>query len=178
MMRVLLLLLLLLPSPVLAFTTDYAAHDVLSSARPGLDTPGVDPVFNSTVVRRTDPSQSANSQGLIHEYAKYSVVNSDGTLIAVQVIGGDNRGSWRIQDLVSHTWRATLKTQGDPEISWSPTDPNLLLYRKNNKILQYHVDTGATDILLAAGGYDTISDNEEGRPSGDWRYWAGIGVKS
>lgn len=170
--------LVLWPFPAGAFLADYASHDVPAVARPTLDTPLVDPVFGSTAIRRTDPGQSTGSSGLVHEYSKYSPVNANNTLVAVQVIGGESRGAWRIQDLATHTWRATLPTQGDPEISWHPTDPNLLLYRKGNRLLRYHVDTGTADTLLLALAYTSIGTNEEGRPSFDWRYWAGIGVKS
>jgi len=163
--------------PALAFLSDYNTYQVPSVARPALDQPVTDPVFGSSLTRRSDPSQSEGSQGLIHEYAKFAGSNADNTLIAVQVIGGASRGAWRIQGLKTHTWLATLPTQGDPEISWHPSDRALLFYRKTNQLLRYHADTGTSDVLFTGSGYQTISDNEEGRPSLDWHYWAGIGTR-
>lgn len=180
---VLLVLTLVVVAPAQAFLTDYETHAPVARDRPELDNPQVDPTFGTTITRRTDPSQSPSAgtnqtKGLPHEYSKYAAVNADNTRMAVQVVGGAQRGTWEIRDVATYALVATLPTDGDPEISWHPTQANRLLYRAGNTVRAFAVDTGTVTTLMTFAGYTAVSSHEEGRPSDDGRYWAGIGVKA
>lgn len=160
-----------------AFLTDYEAHVAPVVPRPELDVPYTDSVFGSTIVRITDPSLSPGSQGIIHEYSRYPIPSADNQFVVTVVIGGPERGQWRVMGIRDHIVKLNIDTDGDPEFSWHPTDPTKLFYRFANDIRVVHIDTGQIETLMSFDGYAFVSSNEEGRPSDDWRYYAAIGVK-
>src|SRR5438552_1349491 len=119
-MKVLPLVFLLWSVPALA--AEYGSHVVTSAARPALGASFADPVFGSTLVRRTDPSLAGSATlGFVHEYSRFPVVNASNQLIVLQVLGGPGAGSWEIRDLATHARNYVLSPQGDPEFSWHRT---------------------------------------------------------
>jgi hypothetical protein len=162
----------------LAYLTTYGLVNVPSVSRPLLDTPYTDTNFGGVLTRLTDPSQQSGSTGLVHEYSRFPASNADNTKVIVQVIGGPSGGTWQVRDRVSHTVLNTITTNGDPEFSWHPTDPTQIFYRFGNEVRIFHTNTNSFTTTMTFSGYVSIGDNEEGRPSDDWRYYAAIGIKS
>lgn len=160
-----------------AFLTDYDTHAVPTMLKPTLDVPAVDPVFGSTIVRITDPALSPGSSGLVHEYSRFPEPNLTNELMVVGVLGGPERGEWQVRNLADQTLRARIETSGDGEFSWSGTDKNLLFYRFGNQLRIFHADTNQTEVLMEFPLYTTIGTRGEGRPSDDWRWYAGIAVR-
>jgi hypothetical protein len=182
------LLAALIPGGVGAYLTDYDRHEIPCKPRPSSPpflpqtnpNPIVDPVFSTTVTRRTDPSMSPNdgtnlTLGLRHEYSRYPVLNADNTTVVVQVLGGLQRGAYEIRNLASRALLYRIPHVGDPEFSWHRTDPTRLFYRSGNQIRIFHTDTGQSEVVMAFPQYYSIGTNEEGRPSDDWRYYAFLG---
>jgi hypothetical protein len=162
---------------------DYKAINVPGESRPPLRIPWFDPVFGTVVTRVTDPNMALNdgdnhTLGLRHEYARYPGLNADGTLALVQVIGGLERGAYKILECeTGRLWPGPRAVGGDCEGSWHPTDAHRLLHRCGNEVRIFHVDTGSDTLLHAFPNYTSVSTNQEGRPSDDWQYWAGIAYK-
>jgi hypothetical protein len=174
---------LLAGTSVQASLSSYENYPVPTVARPALDAAFVDPTFGETVIRTTDPSQSPDdgantTKGLVHEYSRFPAVNADNTKLVLQVLGGINRGAWQVRSLATHALLNRIDTQGDPEFSWSPTDPNLLFYRYKNQVRLFHADTNTAETLLTLEDYVSLSSGGEGRPSDAWTYYAALGVKS
>ena len=176
------------PVGVGAYLTDYKRHEISCKPQPSYPpflprtnpNPIADPVFSTTVTRRTDPSMSPNdgtnlTLGLRHEYSRYPVLSADNTKVVVQVLGGLHRGAYEIRKLASRALLYRFAPVGDPEFSWHPTDPTRLFYRSGNQIRIFHTDTGQREVVMAFPQYYAIGTNEEGRPSDDWRYYAFIG---
>jgi hypothetical protein len=115
------------------------------------------------------------SLGLIHEYARFPVLNTDSSQVVLQVLGGADAGFYEVHDLASGALLSKITPQGDPELSWHPTDPTRLFYRYANEIRVFHTNTGQAETLMAFPQYYSIGTNEEGRPSDDWRYYAFLG---
>src|SRR5215813_11563073 len=125
------------PAGAGAYMTDHNTHEVPCTSCPASPpwspltnpNPITDPVFQTTITRRTDPSMSPNdgtnrTLGLIHEYARYPVLSADNTKVVVQVLGGLWRGAYEIHNLASRALLYRVATVGDPEFSWHRTDPN------------------------------------------------------
>jgi hypothetical protein len=112
---------------------------------------------------------------MVHEYARFPVLNADNSKAVLQVLGGADGGVYEVRDLASGASLYKIDTQGDPELSWHSTDPNRLFYRYANEIRVFHADTGQAETLMAFPQYSSIGTNEEGRPSDDWRYYAFLG---
>jgi hypothetical protein len=152
-------------------------------ARPDLYVPFRDPTFGTTMMRVTDarmaPAEAGKRVlGLRHEYSRFPVLNATNTEVALQVLGGADRGVFEIRELSSGKLLQKLtQQQGDPEISWHPTSPHLFFYRSGNAVHVFHTDTGQDDTLMAFPQYFAISTREEGRPSDDWRYYAFLGFR-
>jgi hypothetical protein len=182
------LLAVLVPVGGSAYLTDYSAHEIPCHNRPSSPpflpqtdpNPIVDPVFSTTVTRRTDPSMSPNdgsnlTLGLRHEYPRYPVLNANNTQMVTLVLGGLWRGYYEVRDFASGAFRYRIKPVGDPEFSWHPTDPTRLFYRFANQIRIFHTDTGLSETVMTFSQYYSIGTNEEGRPSDNWRYYAFLG---
>lgn len=161
---------------------DYGNKPEPTAPRPELDVAYTDPTFGSVLTRLTDPSQAPSEAGkptlgVIHEYSRFPVSNADNRLAVTVVIGGAERGSWRVWGIREHVVYHRIETNGDPEFSWHPTDPYSLFYRFGNEIRIFHVDSGQAEMVMNFPQYQTIGANEEGRPSDDWHYYACIGVR-
>src|SRR2546426_3050162 len=163
------------------YRSDLNLCQVPAIPRPALRVPLVAPVFGSPVPRLTDPSMVPDApgfptQGLRLEYARYPTVNATNTRMAVIVIGGVSRGAHQVRDIATGALIRNIPRDGiDTEVSWHPTDPDLLFYRYGNEARRFHVDTGQAETLISLPEYGTIRTRQEGRPSDDWRYFAFLG---
>src|SRR3954447_21301678 len=75
-------------------------------ARPDLYVPFLDPTFGTTMMRVTDarmaPAEAGKRVlGLRHEYSRFPVLNATNTEVALQVLGGADRGAFEIRELTS-----------------------------------------------------------------------------
>jgi len=92
-------------------------------ARPDLYVPFLDPTFGTTMMRVTDarmaPAEAGKRVlGLRHEYSRFPVLNATNTEVALEVLGGADRGVFEIRELTSGKLLHKLtQQQGDPEIS-------------------------------------------------------------
>lgn len=164
------------------FLQDANMHLVPNSPRPELHTPFIDPTFGTTIVRLTDPSMSASDSdhmtlGLRHQYSRQPALNADQTKMVVRVLGGVYRGFFEVRDVATGALVQRLAPDGDPEVSWHPTDPNRFFYRAGNEVRIFAVNTGLSETVMRFPQYTYISTREEGRPSDDWRYYAFLGYR-
>jgi hypothetical protein len=177
-MKFLIAFLLLWSSPAIAGLTDYSVRAVPSIARPALGVSYKDPVFGSTLIRRTDPSLfGVSSIGGAIEYSRFATISADNRFVVLTVLGGPNAGTWEIRDLATRALKYRLVPQGDPEFSWHPSDPTSLFYRSGNQIRVFNTISGQSDVLMAFPQYDSIGTNEEGRPSDAWDFYAFLGKR-
>jgi hypothetical protein len=168
--------------PGQTFLQDHDVHQAPERPRPELHVPFVDPTFGATIVRLTDPSMSASDPGhatlgLRHQYSRQPALNADNTKMAVRVLGGVYRGFFEVRDVATGVLLRRIAPDGDPEISWHPTDPNRFFYRSGNEVRIFAVDSGHSETVMRFDQYVYISTSEEGRPSDDWRYYAFIGYR-
>ncbi len=171
------------PEPASAGTylSDSNLYPVPSISRPPLRSPMVDPVFGSTVTRLTDLSMvpddpTVPTRGIRHEYSRYPALNAGNTLMAVLILGGASRGQHQVRNMATGALVRAIPRDGlDTEVSWHPTDPNLIFYRYANQVRFYHVDTGQAETVMTFPEYGAIRTREEGRPSDNWRYFAFLG---
>lgn len=164
------------------FLQDANVHVVPTLPRPELHVPFVDPTFGTTIVRLTDPSMSASDSehvtlGLRHQYSRQPALNADHTKMVVRVLGGVYRGFFEVREVATGALLRRLAPDGDPEVSWHPTDSNRFFYRAGNEVRSFAVDSGLSETMMRFPQYVYISTREEGRPSDDWRYYAFLGYR-
>lgn len=135
-----------------------------------------DPVFGSCVVRVTDRKADMldwadDSTGMKNEYSRVQSFNADETLILVRGIAG----TWYLYDAATLQPLEQLPLDVDPR--WSMSDPNLIYYSSNTRLMSYNVQSGAQstvhDFALDFPG-QTITmvwTRYEGSPSFNGRYW-------
>jgi hypothetical protein len=136
------------------------------------------------VMRITDPAMIPNDPtypalGLVHEYSRYPALNADGSKALLEVLGGADRGYFYLINVTTGERLAKIApSRGDPSFSWHPTDPNRVFYRYDSEIRVFHADTQVVETVISMPGYGTITDQQEGRPSDDWRYYAAMGYRN
>jgi hypothetical protein len=92
-------------------------------ARPELHQWFVDPVFGTSIMRITDPSQVSGVSRIRHYYSKINPFNADET----RAVLFSSDGAKYLYDTT--TWRPIKHlriSSSDPEIQWHPTDPSIL----------------------------------------------------
>src|SRR5438445_519822 len=142
------------PALTQTYLSDFATYQVPVLPRPVLRASLIDPVFGTTITRVTDPAMapagtSGPSSGLRHEYARFPVLSADNSKVVVQVLGGADGGVYEVRDLVSGALLYKINPVDDPELSWHPTDPTRLFYRRANEIRVFHTDTGQAETLMS-----------------------------
>ena len=147
--------------------------------RPALHEPFVDPVFGTTIVRVTDPSQIDGSRRIRHYYSKMNPFNADET----RAIFFTGKGGAYLYD--TRTWKPikSLRVRSsDPEIQWHPTDPNLFYcmdFVGNSAnvrgMYRYDVRTDERKLLRDFSEYDAARGRLEGNMDRAGRYYALFG---
>ena len=130
--------------------------------RPGLHQTVVDPVFGTTIMRITDPSQYPRQDRIRHFYSKSEPFNADGT----RAVLAGSTGVTLLYD--TKTWEplGTLHVvTSDPEIQWHPTDPNRFYFmsfagnsRNVRAMYEYDIRSGKRTLLRDFKRYDSKTD--------------------
>ncbi|KAF0106786.1 MAG: putative lipoprotein [Anaerolineaceae bacterium] len=156
-----------------AFVTGFEVRQAPQRDEPAARLPFRDPVFGSCLVRvtdrRADLAAGDTSPGLKNEYSRVQSFNADGNLILVRGVDG----TWYVYSA------ATLQPLGqvplDVEPRWSATNPFVIYYSSETRLMSYDLRTGATaavhDFIVDAPGAVMVWTRYEGSPSADGRYW-------
>jgi len=155
--------------------TDLEVRQTPSLSEPPARAPFRDPVFGTCVVRVTDRtadlSPDDESAGLKNEYSRVQSFNADGSRLLARGI----EGTWYLYDA------GTLEPLGElplvVEPRWDATDPDLLYFSDETRLMSYSVGTGEQAVVHEFA--DDFPDETlaavwtryEGRPSSDSRYW-------
>jgi hypothetical protein len=155
--------------------TDFEVRQTPSLSEPPARVPFRDPVFGTCVARVTDRtadlSSDDDSAGLKNEYSRVQSFNADGSRLLARGI----EGTWYLYDA------ATLQPLGELPLAveprWDATDPDLLYFSDETRLMSYNVGTGEQAVVHEFA--DDFPDQTlaavwtryEGRPSSDSRYW-------
>lgn len=153
---------------------------------PELNAPFVDPAYNTTVTRVTDPSQIAEGARptyVRHEYSRRPAFNADGT----RVLMSSSNGALHLYAVDTEKNRLdyvkTLKVGGSIEPNWDPVDPHVFHHfgpaGVGLAIRRYDVRTDTDEVARDLEGRvkaifpsaSSMWTKEEGRPSKDGRLW-------
>jgi hypothetical protein len=158
---------------------DYIA--VQKVERPALHKTVRDPVFGTTIMRITDPSQANRQRRIRHYYSKMNPFNADGT----RAVMTGSTGRTFLYDTA--TWEPidTLHVgSSDPEIQWHPTDPNLFYYmgfsghsRNVRGMYLYDIGLGKGELLHDFREYDSARGQLEGNMDKAGRFYALVGKR-
>lgn len=161
-----------------------SAHEIRrppAVPRPALHRAFVDPVFGTTIVRITDPSQVPGVNRVRHYYSKMNPFNADETRAIL--FGGD--GGKILYD--TRTWQPIKSlriTSSDPEIQWHPSDPNLFYHLdfvgnspNVRAMFRYDIRTDERTLLRDFSEYETARGRLEGNLDRAGRYYAMLGFK-
>ncbi len=134
-----------------------------------------DPTFDTCVVRVTDRDNDKSSddisQGLVNEYARVQSFNADGSRLIVH--GTD--GTWYLYN--AQTLQPISQLPLDAEPRWDASDPDIIYYNADTRLLYYNVHTGQGDEIrdfsndISDPNLVAVWTRHEGRPSRDSRYW-------
>lgn len=130
------------PDEPFPFVTDLDVRVPTDAARPDLGVELVDPAFGTTSERLTDASAG---EYVTPVQAPTSAFNSDGTLLLL----------YRAQaghELLDVETRSLLGIMPiDPsdieQVYWSPTEPAILFYAKDQQLIRFNVETQSAETL-------------------------------
>lgn len=129
----------------------------------------LDPDFGTQIMKVADRSQVNKGRSMRQDYSKVNPFNANSTLAVLRLIGD---GSWWLYDVA--TWKPLHElsiAQGEPEIRWSPTDPDTFYYVEKNTLFAYHPSTNTYTIvhqfIQCKNSYYSITDKNEGNLSLD-----------
>jgi len=111
------------------------------------------------------------STGLANEYARVDSFNADGSRLLVR--GTD--GTWYLYN--AKTLQPIAQMPLDAEPRWDASDPNMIYYTADTRLLYYDVQTGQGDEIrdfsndISDPNLVAVWTRHEGRPSRDSRYW-------
>jgi len=161
------------PQP--AFITNFNVFQTPSLQEPAPRVPFRDPVFGTCLVRVTDRfsdiSPGDPSRGMKNEYSRVQSFNADGSRILVRGI----EATWYVYDAQTLLPISELPIEIEPR--WNPTDPNLLYYINETRLMSYDIQSReqvtvhefASD--LPGQTLSAVWTRYEGSPSADGRYW-------
>lgn len=161
------------PQP--AFITGFNVFQIQSLQEPAARIPFRDAVFGSCVVRVTDRfsdiSPGDPSKGMMNEYSRVQSFNADGSRILVRGI----EATWYLYDAQTLLPLSELPIEVEPR--WSPTDPNLIYYTNETRLMSYDIQSRAQVTVhefasdLPGQRLSAVWTPYEGSPSADGRYW-------
>jgi hypothetical protein len=155
--------------------TDFEVRQTPSLSEPPARVPFRDPVFGTCVARVTDRtadlSPDDESAGLKNEYSRVQSFNADGSRLLARGI----EGTWYLYNAVTLQPLGELPLAVEPR--WDATDPDLLYFSDETRLMSYNVGTGEQAVVHEFA--DDFPDQTlaavwtryEGRPSSDSRYW-------
>jgi hypothetical protein len=161
--------------PRFRFVTDRRVYNAPDMPEPPARQWFTDPTFGTCVVRVTDRSRDLSggdpSSGMVNEYARVQSFNADGSRLLAR--GTD--ATWYLYD--AHTLQPLGQLPLEDEPRWDATDPNLILYSDETRLVSYNVQASqqrqvrefAADFPGQTVTY--VWTRHEGRPSRDSRYW-------
>jgi len=155
------------------FITDFELQEAPQLAEPAARLPFRDPVFGMCMVRVTDRAVDLSpddpSKGLKNEYSRVQSFNADGSRLLARGIDG----TWYVYDAASLQPLRQVPLDIDPR--WSASNPNLIYYSSETRLMSYDLSTGETaavhDFAADAPGAVMVWTRYEGSPSADGRYW-------
>jgi hypothetical protein len=169
--------LVLCTDPQPTFVTDLDVRQAPDLPEPAARTPFRDPVFGTCVVRVTDRavdvSPEDSSAGLKNEYSRVQSFNADSSRILVRGINA----TWYLYDAATLEPIGLLPFGGPVDPRWDATDPNLLYYNDETRLMRYNIQTEEQRLVhdFAADFPDeslvAVWTKNEGSPSVDGRYW-------
>ena len=159
------------PQP--AFVTGLEILQAPQTNEPAARTPFRDPVFESCLVRVTDRTADLfsgdESPGLKNEYSRVQSFNADGSLILVRSV----EATWYVYSTTTLQPLGQVPLDVDPR--WSATDPFVIYYASETRLMFYDLRTGTATIIhdfaADAPGAIMVWTRYEGSPSADGRYW-------
>jgi len=161
------------PQP--AFVTDFNVYQTPPLQEPAPRVPFRDPVFGTCLVRVTDRSSDISpgdpSRGMKNEYSRVQSFNADGSRMLVRGI----EATWYLYDAQTLLPISELPIEIEPR--WSPTDPNLIYYTNETRLMSYDIQSRAQVTVhefasdLPGQILSAVWTRYEGSPSADGRYW-------
>jgi len=134
-----------------------------------------DPTFNTCMVRVTDRDNDLSpddiSIGMTNEYARVDSFNADGSQLLVR--GTD--GTWYLYNAQTLLPIAQLPLDAEPR--WDASNPDIIYYNADTRLLYYNVHTGQGDEVrdfsndITDPNLVAVWTRHEGRPSRDSCYW-------
>jgi hypothetical protein len=142
---------------------DKAAHPMTALAKPALGAAVTDAEFQTTIRRITAVSGGSGDPAIVPMYSTISAWNADESwLILYSVAAGEHQ----LYDGKSYQFiRALDISPADVEqVYWHTSDPDLLYYVDGQKLIRYHVSTGAKDTLhdfKSLCGSNSVSNGDD-----------------
>src|SRR5260370_12507928 len=125
--------------------TDTLPHRMTPRAKPSPGQAVIDPQFGTTLRRITAVVPNGASDAIVPMYSTVSAWNADESRLILYHVGG---GHLLYE---GHTYQFLRTLDIDPNelegVFWHPSDPDLLLYPSGNRLIRYHVSTGAKDVV-------------------------------
>jgi hypothetical protein len=153
---------LILSTPVASMTQANLATST-ALGRPGYLESIIDPFFGSKITRVVEDSWGDVCR---HHYSKDQAWNADQTVIWL------NKGCDMFLDGNTYGLLPNLQFPPDSggESRWHPTDPQIMIYIKNDTLGKWNPFTGENKILRVFSGYTNLSIGQsEGNLSNDGR---------
>jgi hypothetical protein len=158
------------PEP--AFVTDFEVRQPPALDEPAARLPFRDPMFGRCLIRATDRLQDKDDpSGLKNEYSRVQSFNADESLLLAR----STQGGWYLYDAASLQPLGQVPLESDPR--WSATDPNLIYYFSETRLMAYDIASGgASTVHEFAGDFpgqslSAVWMRYEGSPSRDTRFW-------
>jgi hypothetical protein len=135
----------------------------------------IDPSFGTCIIRVTDRNRDLSlddpSKGLKNEYSRVQSFNADGSMFLLY----GTEGTWYIYDV--STLQPIHQISIGVEPRWDSTDPNLLYFIDETRLMTYLVSEAEQWILhdfsqdFPSQQLSAVWTRFEGSPSLDSRYW-------
>jgi hypothetical protein len=162
----------LCPGPEPALVTDLQVRQPPALAEPGPRVPFRDPVFGRCVVRVTDrTNDKTEAGGLKNEYSRVQSFDAGET----RLLAMSTQGGWYLYDARTLQPLGQLSLGVDPR--WSATDPNLIYFSEETRLMAYNIATQQTAVVHEFAGdfpgqnLAAVWGRYEGSPSRDGRWW-------
>ncbi|MGC8836995.1 MAG: YncE family protein [Anaerolineae bacterium] len=161
------------PDPEPPLVTDLQVRQPPPLAEPVPRAPFRDPAFGRCLVRVTDRLHDKSAPGgLKNEYSRVQAFNADET----RILARSTEGTWHLYDAQALQPLGELPLGIDPR--WSATDPHLIYFSEETRLVSYNVATGEVAVVHEFAGdfpgqdLAAVWTRYEGSPSRDGRTWA------
>ncbi len=158
-----------------SLVTDQSVYPVPDLPEPPARQWFVEPTFGTCLARVTDRGRDLSagdeSRGMVNEYSRVQAFNADGS----RLLAHSTDGGWYLYD--AQTLQLLGELPLDLEPRWDASDPDLLYYTDETRLMSYRVATDAkTEIRDFADDFPgqevaAVWTRYEGSPSRDRRYW-------